>query len=98
MIQKLKYILEACAAGSVYLIFAILDVDKASALGGWLGRKVGPYLSVSKIARNNIKNTFPNLNRWFNDIKSSDLFLSVMNKYDIWNQTDCGIIIQFHSE
>ena len=36
-------------------------MDKASALGGWLGRIVGPYLRVSKIARNNIKNTFPNL-------------------------------------
>ena len=44
------------------------------------------------------KNNFPNLNRWFNDIKSSDLFLSVMNKYDIWNQKDSGIILQFHSE
>jgi KDO2-lipid IV(A) lauroyltransferase len=61
LVQKLKYILEACAAGFVYFIFKILDVDKASALGGWLGRTVGPYLGVSKIARNNIKNTFPNL-------------------------------------
>ena len=61
MVQKLNYILEACAAGFVYFIFKILDVDKASALGGWLGRTVGPYLGVSKIARNNIKNTFPNL-------------------------------------
>ena len=61
MVQKLKYILEACAAGFVYFIFKILDVDNASALGGWLGRRVGRYLGVSKIARNNIKNTFPNL-------------------------------------
>ena len=61
MLQKLKYILEACAAAFVYFIFKILDVDKASALGGWLGRTDGPYLGVSKIARNNIKNTFPNL-------------------------------------
>ena len=44
------------------------------------------------------KNTFPNLNRWFHNIKSSDLFLSVMNKYDVWNQKDTGIILQFHSE
>ena len=44
------------------------------------------------------QNTFPNLNRWFHDIKSSDLFLSVMNKYDVWNQKDTGIILQFHSE
>ena len=44
------------------------------------------------------QNTFPNLNRWFHDIKSSDLFLSVMNKYDVWNQKDNGIILQFHSE
>ena len=44
------------------------------------------------------KNTFPNLNRWFHNIKSSDLFLSVMNKYDVWNQKDAGIILQFQSE
>ena len=50
------------------------------------------------IDSNWFKNTFPNLNRWFNDIKSSNLFLSVMNKYTIWNQKDCGIIIQFHSK
>ena len=50
------------------------------------------------IDSNWFKNTFPNLNRWFHKIKSSDLFLSVMNKYDIWNQKDNGIILQFHSE
>lgn len=44
------------------------------------------------------ENTFPNLNRWFNDIKSSKLFLSVMNKYEIWNQKDYGKVIQFHSK
>ena len=44
------------------------------------------------------ENTFPNLNRWFNDIKSSKLFLSVMNKYEIWNQKDCGKVIQFNSK
>ena len=43
------------------------------------------------------KNNFPNLNRWFNDIKSSDLFLSVMNKYDVWNQKDRGIVLKFDS-
>ncbi len=44
------------------------------------------------------KNNFPNLNRWFQNIKSSDLFLSVMDKYDVWNQKDTGTILQFHCE
>ena len=36
--------------------------------------------------------TFINLNKWLNTIKSSNLFLSVMHKYEIWDQNNKGII------
>jgi len=36
--------------------------------------------------------TFLNLNKWLNTIKSSTLFLSVMHKYEVWNQNNRGII------
>jgi len=36
--------------------------------------------------------TFINLNKWLNVIKSSNLFLSVMHKYEIWDQNNPRII------
>ena len=36
--------------------------------------------------------TFLNLNNWLNNIKTSSLFLSVMHKYEIWDQKKQGII------
>ena len=41
------------------------------------------------------ENNFKNLNTWLNKIKSSSLFLSVMNKYDIWNKEERGEIVKF---
>ena len=38
------------------------------------------------------KEKFINLNKWLNAIKSSNIFLSVMHKYEIWNQNNPGII------
>ena len=38
---------------------------------------------------------FPNLNIWLNKLKASNLFLSIMNKYKLWNQTESGLIIKF---
>ena len=41
------------------------------------------------------ENNFKNLNGWLNKIKSSSLFLSIMNKYDIWNKEGKGEIVKF---
>ena len=41
------------------------------------------------------ENNFKNLNTWLNKIKSSSLFLSVMNKYDIWDKKGKGEIVEF---
>ena len=38
---------------------------------------------------------FPNLSRWLNQIKLSNVFLSVMNKYELWDEEKSGLIIRF---
>lgn len=41
----------------------LLPVDWASGLGGWLGRTIGPRLSVTKRARINLRLAFPDISR-----------------------------------
>jgi KDO2-lipid IV(A) lauroyltransferase len=41
--------------------FHLLPLDAASALGGWLGRLIGPRLGISKRARINLKIALPDL-------------------------------------
>jgi lauroyl/myristoyl acyltransferase len=50
---------EALGAALAFGIFALLPLDRASALGGALGRRIGPLLGVSERARRNIKGPFP---------------------------------------
>jgi len=38
---------------------------------------------------------FSNLNNWLNNIQSSNLFLSVMKKYKMWDQNNSGIITNY---
>ena len=42
-------------------MFELLPLDRASALGGALARRIGPFLGVSKHARRNISRAFPEL-------------------------------------
>lgn len=51
--------IEAAAALLVYSLFRVLPLDWASALGGWLGRTVGPWLPISERAVRNLSNAFP---------------------------------------
>ena len=41
--------------------------------------------------------TFKNFNLWLNRIKKSELFLSIMLKYDIWDQKGKGIFTDYLS-
>ena len=54
-----RYPLEALAAISFYLLFAILPVGIASAMGGFIGRNIGPLIPVTKRARDNIQMAMP---------------------------------------
>ena len=51
--------LTALAAALVYAVFWLMPLDLASAVGGALGRCVGPRLAVSRRARRNLKHAFP---------------------------------------
>jgi KDO2-lipid IV(A) lauroyltransferase len=53
--------LEAWGAASLFGGFKVLPLDCASALGGALARRIGPFLGVSKHARRNISRAFPEL-------------------------------------
>jgi lauroyl/myristoyl acyltransferase len=53
--------LEAWGAASLFGGFKLLPLDFASALGGALARRIGPFLGVSKHARRNISRAFPEL-------------------------------------
>jgi KDO2-lipid IV(A) lauroyltransferase len=51
--------LEALGLRLAMAVFGALSLDRASALGGWLGRSFGPWLSVSTVARGNLARAFP---------------------------------------
>jgi lauroyl/myristoyl acyltransferase len=53
--------LEAWGAPSLFGGFKLLPLDCASALGGALARRTGPFPGVSKHARRNISRAFPEL-------------------------------------
>lgn len=55
--------LQGALAYLFYGLFRSLPVDAASALGGWIGRTLGPRLGASNRARHNIARAFPDLDR-----------------------------------
>jgi Kdo2-lipid IVA lauroyltransferase/acyltransferase len=58
---RLIHRLEALAAALAFGGFGALPIDCASAIGGALGRLIGPFLSVSGQARRNLKRALPEL-------------------------------------
>jgi KDO2-lipid IV(A) lauroyltransferase len=59
--RRLAYPPQALAAWAVYGVFALLPVDAASAVGGFLGRVIGPLLPVTARARRNLARALPEL-------------------------------------
>ena len=59
--RSLAHRLEAIGAAIMFGLFRRLPLDAASALGGFLGRLVGPRLGVSKRARLNLRRALPAL-------------------------------------
>jgi KDO2-lipid IV(A) lauroyltransferase len=57
--KELEFRLEAVAVWIIFRIFAILPIDTASAVGGWIGRTVGYHLPVTRHARRNLTRFFP---------------------------------------
>lgn len=61
MIKRIRYILEAFALYSFYTLCRLLPYKRASDLGGWIGRSLGPKLAASRKARRHIRTAFPNI-------------------------------------
>lgn len=51
--------LEAALVYPLYGLFRLLPLDTASAIGGWIGRNLGPYLPVTRRAVDNLRRAFP---------------------------------------
>ena len=51
--------LEAFAVTLTLTLFRLVPLDTASRLGGWLCRRLGPHLPVSRQARGNLRRAFP---------------------------------------
>ncbi len=57
--RLLVYPLEAVAIRLALALFEALPIDRASALGGWLGRTLGPRLGRTRVAERNLRHAFP---------------------------------------
>jgi KDO2-lipid IV(A) lauroyltransferase len=53
------YPLQAAAIRLGLALFGALSIDRASALGGWLGRSIGPRLKATRVAERNLRRAFP---------------------------------------
>jgi KDO2-lipid IV(A) lauroyltransferase len=59
--KTLRYAGEAALLTLLLGLCGLLPVDAASAMGGWLGRTVGPRLAASRKALDNLKHAMPEL-------------------------------------
>ncbi len=57
--RYLSHPLQGLASHIFFALIKILPISWASAMGGWLGRTIGPGLGVSKRARRNLKIALP---------------------------------------
>ena len=57
--QKLRYGAEAAVFFGFMALFRVLGLDKASRLGGWIGRNIFPLLPPDRVARANLALAFP---------------------------------------
>jgi KDO2-lipid IV(A) lauroyltransferase len=57
--RDLLYRVEAAMIWLIFHLFRLLPVDAASALGGLIGRGIGPLLPVSRRARENLRRFLP---------------------------------------
>ncbi|MDB5394282.1 MAG: lauroyl acyltransferase [Rhodospirillales bacterium] len=62
-LRQAGYFLQAVALALFLGVCRILPVDWASALGGWIGRMVGPYTGQSRKAERNVARALPENNQ-----------------------------------
>ena len=61
--QKLRYGAEAAVFFAFMALFRVIGLDRASRLGGWIGRNIFPLLPPDRIARANLALAFPQKSR-----------------------------------
>jgi|KBSMisStaDraftv2_1062788.scaffolds.fasta_scaffold19261_5 KDO2-lipid IV(A) lauroyltransferase len=61
--QKLRYGAEAAVFFTFMALFKVIGLDKASRLGGWIGRNIFPLLPPDRVARANLKLAFPQMSQ-----------------------------------
>ncbi len=59
--RQARYRVEYALVRVAFALFGALPLDTASALGGWIGRNVGPYLKITDRARENLSHALPEL-------------------------------------
>lgn len=59
--KKLQYLAEAALLRVMLAFCRLLGLDRSSALGGWLGRNIGPKLGITRRARRRIARVMPEL-------------------------------------
>ena len=52
--KNFRHILEAVCLLLLFIVFKLIGLDASSAIGGWLGRTIGPHLSSTKKAQENV--------------------------------------------
>jgi KDO2-lipid IV(A) lauroyltransferase len=62
LLRRLRYALETALVYVLYVFFRLLPIKAASNLGGWICRRIGPYLPSSAVARKNLAQVFPEKN------------------------------------
>ena len=61
ILEKLRYGSEAAAFFAFMGLFRVLGVDRASALGGFIGRNIFYRIGVTRRARDNLRAAFPDM-------------------------------------
>ncbi len=57
--RKLRYVAEAAGFFAIIGFFRLFNIDRASAIGGWIGRKLIAPTKFSNLARENLRAAFP---------------------------------------
>ncbi|PZQ43755.1 MAG: lauroyl acyltransferase [Micavibrio aeruginosavorus] len=57
--KDFRYRMEAAALWAALVIFKCLGAERASALGGFIGRTIGPRMASTRKARANLEKSFP---------------------------------------
>ncbi len=59
--KQIQYFVEGIALHLIFFIFWIFPANTASAIGGWLGRMIGPKMGASRTALKHLKIAFPDM-------------------------------------